>query len=59
MEDSGSFKAKARPTTHHFCPGCGCYLFWTGMGLVGMNVRMFDGMEVDKLEFIPVDGRSA
>ncbi|KAL5514446.1 hypothetical protein ACEPAG_2534 [Sanghuangporus baumii] len=57
-EELSKFKAKLTGCTHHFCPGCGCYLFWSAMGMVGVNTRMFDGIEVDKLSMIPIDGRS-
>ncbi|EJD05600.1 uncharacterized protein FOMMEDRAFT_139005 [Fomitiporia mediterranea MF3/22] len=56
-DELSKFKAKLKPVTHHFCPGCGCYMFWTVMGIVGVNVRMFEGIEVEKIIAIPVDGR--
>ncbi|KAL5476699.1 hypothetical protein ACEPAI_2885 [Sanghuangporus weigelae] len=57
-DELSTFKAKLTGCTHNFCPGCGCYLFWSAMGMVGVNTRMFDGIEVEKLSTIPVDGRS-
>ena len=57
-DELSTFKPKLLPSTHHFCPGCGCYLFWTGMGMVGTNLRMIDGIEVEKLDRVYIDGKS-
>ncbi|KAL5514447.1 hypothetical protein ACEPAG_2535 [Sanghuangporus baumii] len=57
-DELSAFRARLLPSAHHFCPGCGNYLFWEGMGMVGVNARMFEGIEVDKLSVIPIDGRS-
>ncbi|KAH8115447.1 Mss4-like protein [Phellopilus nigrolimitatus] len=45
-------------STRFFCPTCGCQLMWRGMGRVGVNVRTFDGIDVDKLVLKHIDGRS-
>ena len=42
---------------YQFCPGCGCLLYWTGLGRVGANVRMFEEVHLDKLDLERVDGR--
>ncbi|EJD05619.1 uncharacterized protein FOMMEDRAFT_165995 [Fomitiporia mediterranea MF3/22] len=57
-DDIGKFVKKNKAFTQHFCPQCGCWMFWTGMGLVGVNIRMFDGIEVDKLSIDHFDGRN-
>ncbi|KAH8115449.1 hypothetical protein DFH11DRAFT_1543527 [Phellopilus nigrolimitatus] len=57
--DEATGYAWGRKTTiRFFCPTCGCQLLWRGMGRVGVNVRTFDGIDVDKLELQHVDGKS-
>ncbi|KAL5476701.1 hypothetical protein ACEPAI_2887 [Sanghuangporus weigelae] len=57
-DEFSKYKSKTWPTTHHFCPDCGSWMFWAGMGLVGVNIRMIDGIEVENLEVNHLDGRS-
>ncbi|EJD07905.1 uncharacterized protein FOMMEDRAFT_150499 [Fomitiporia mediterranea MF3/22] len=54
------FENKTKTTAFHFCPTCGNLLFFTvsGMPIVGVNVRMFEGIEIDKLGVDHFDGRN-
>lgn len=42
---------------HHFCPVCGVEVFVRGMGLIVVNVRTVEGVEVEKLKLKPFDGK--
>ncbi|KAL5521518.1 hypothetical protein ACEPAF_2266 [Sanghuangporus sanghuang] len=39
-DELSTFKAKLTGSTHHFCPGCGCYLFWRAMGMIPMALQI-------------------
>ncbi len=48
---------------HHFCSNCGCAPFATakdrsGVPKAGINVRCLEGVELQALQIVPVDGRS-
>jgi hypothetical protein len=48
---------------HRFCPTCGCAPFGEGTSPSGeetaaINVRCLEGVELDKLTIVQVDGRS-
>ena len=42
--------------SHHFCPTCGVGFVGSGMGLVAVNVRTVDGLDLDQLKIKHVDG---
>ncbi|EKM53472.1 uncharacterized protein PHACADRAFT_197902 [Phanerochaete carnosa HHB-10118-sp] len=41
---------------HHFCPTCGTEIIGKTGGKVGINVRMVDGIRLEKLKLKPFDG---
>ncbi|KAL5521519.1 hypothetical protein ACEPAF_2267 [Sanghuangporus sanghuang] len=57
-DELSKHKSRTWPTTHHFCPDCGSWMFWASFGLVGVNTHMIDGIEVENLEMDYFDGRS-
>lgn len=49
---------ESKTINHYFCPTCGSWFVWRGLGYVGVNVRMFDGIKLEDVSFVPFDGRS-
>ena len=43
--------------THYFCEKCSSNIFWRGQGKVGVNARLFDGVDVQKLQPTFFDGK--
>lgn len=48
---------------HHFCPECGCAPFGFGTdpegnAVAAVNVRCLEGFDLEKVQRMPVDGRS-
>ncbi|EJD05601.1 uncharacterized protein FOMMEDRAFT_152929 [Fomitiporia mediterranea MF3/22] len=56
-DEPAGFISKSGRAHHRFCPSCGNMVFWTGMGRAGANVRMFDEVEMEKLQVGTFDGR--
>jgi hypothetical protein len=46
----------------HHCRTCGCFTHWAsltaGADRMGINMRLFDGLELDKVELRRLDGAS-
>ncbi|EJD05618.1 uncharacterized protein FOMMEDRAFT_165994 [Fomitiporia mediterranea MF3/22] len=57
-DDFTKFENKTKTVKHYFCPVCGNLMFWTGMDLLGVNVRMLDGVDADNLEVEIFDGKN-
>ena len=58
----GTYLFNKHAISHHFCPRCGCAPFATGKrpsgaATSGINVRCLEGVELDALKRVPVDGR--
>ena len=53
----GTLPHKKYPVVHYFCEKCSSNMFWRGSGKVGVNVRLFDGIDPSKLKLRPWDGR--
>jgi len=56
---SYSFGLKSKQ--HKFCPTCGSSVVqvdWTGSGRMAVNVRMFQDIDLSKLEYTHYDGKS-
>ena len=44
---------------HYFCPTCGTSVLVNADGKVGLNVRVLEGVQIEKLKLgEPFDGRS-
>lgn len=43
---------------HNFCPACGCSFVGSGMGLVAVNIRTVDDIDLGKIKTEPFDGKS-
>ena len=43
---------------HYFCPACGLGMFGWGKGIVAVNVRCVEGIDVGRSELMKVDGKS-
>jgi hypothetical protein len=44
---------------HYFCPTCGTSVLVNADGKIGLNIRVLEGVEVDKLTVgPPFDGKS-
>ena len=44
---------------HYFCPTCGLGMFGMGLGIVAVNVRSVEGVDVDELELVEFYGKNA
>jgi hypothetical protein len=58
-----TYKFNRHVIDHHFCSACGCAPFGLGVDPAGnkmaaINVRCLEGFELEKVERMPVDGRS-
>ncbi|KAI5118276.1 hypothetical protein M0805_006018 [Coniferiporia weirii] len=56
FEETSGYAWGLKSAVRHFCPNCGCSLLFRGLGLAGVNVRTFDGIEIDKLNLTYFDG---
>ena len=62
--DMATYTFNTHRIRHQFCPTCGCAPFGfgkhpkTGADTVAVNVRCLQGVDIDTLERMPVDGRS-
>ena len=43
---------------HYVCPACGLGMFGWGKGIVAVNVRCVEGIDVGMSELMKVDGKS-
>ena len=43
---------------HYFCPSCGLGIFGMGLGIVVVDVRCVEGVDLDKLELMKYDGKN-
>lgn len=62
-ETMATYRFNRHVIAHHFCPDCGCAPFASGTDAEGnavaaVNVRCIEGIDLDKVTRIPVDGRS-
>ncbi|KAI5118967.1 hypothetical protein M0805_009378 [Coniferiporia weirii] len=58
FEELSKYEWGKKRLVRQFCPNCGCSILWTGAGFVGVNVRTFEGIQVDKLNLTYFDGAS-
>jgi hypothetical protein len=61
--DLATYTFNTHRIRHHFCPTCGCAPFGRGTGPTGqetaaINVRCLDGVDLDGITVVKVDGRS-
>ncbi|KAL3474286.1 Mss4-like protein [Aspergillus californicus] len=55
------YRHASKQYPHFFCATCGSSLYAKGpegTEMLAVNVRMIDGIDIEKLKFKPVDGRS-
>ena len=57
-----SYTFNKKVIQHRFCPTCGCQPFGMGKGADGaemaaINLRCLEGMDLDAVERVPVNGR--
>ncbi|MCV0395703.1 MAG: GFA family protein [Rhizobiaceae bacterium] len=62
-EDLPAYRFNRHVINHHFCPDCGCAPFSMGKGpdgreMVAVNLRCVEGIDLEAVKRVPVDGRS-
>lgn len=61
--DLGTYRFNTHRLTHHHCPACGIATFSEGVGpdgkpMAAVNLRCLDGIDVEALTVVKIDGRS-
>ena len=61
-ESMSTYTFNTHAIQHRFCPTCGCQPFGMGKGADGaemaaINLRCLEGMDLDAVERVPVNGR--
>ncbi|KAJ6632172.1 Mss4-like protein [Mycena sp. CBHHK59/15] len=57
-EDLTGYAFGAKKVIHRFCSTCGTTIGALGKGFVVVNTRTLENVDTDKLETMPVDGKS-
>lgn len=57
-ERLASFQFGKKVMNHRFCPDCGVATHVEGPGMVGVNARTVEGVDLDALKVEPYDGAS-
>jgi hypothetical protein len=62
-EAMSTYRFNRHAIDHKFCPKCGCAPFGFGVDREGartaaINIRCIEGIDLDKVERMPFDGRS-
>lgn len=53
--DTSAYTFNNKVLTHHFCPECGSSVGGFGMGVFASNVRMLEGVDLQKLTLMSMN----
>ncbi|THH06967.1 hypothetical protein EW145_g3715 [Phellinidium pouzarii] len=59
LDETSVYEWNKKMIKRRFCPVCSSNILYTGLGLVGVNVRTFDGIDINALKLEFVDGKQA
>lgn len=57
-EEATAYRFNTGLACHYFCPVCGVQFGGTGMGMVSVDVRTLEGVDVGRLTLKRFDGKN-